>query len=79
MMLEEMTAYDALIHIDTHAVRQRYATRHDAIVTLQCALGEYVMRNERTGSEHTLSIEHTDAPRLIAHWTQFCRNHGVDR
>lgn len=77
--LTRMTADDALIHIDTHAVRQRYSTRHNWFVTLLYVGGEHVMRNEATGGEHTLNAEYTDAPRLIAHWTQFCRQNGVDR
>jgi len=70
---------DALTMIDTHAVRQRYSTARDSSVTLSHLDGVYVLRDERTLSEHTLAADFTDAPRLIAHWTQFCRNHGVDR
>jgi hypothetical protein len=71
--------YDALTMIDTHAVRQRYSAARDSFVTLSHLDGVYVLRDERTSSEHTLAAGFTDAPRLIAHWTQFCRTHRVDR
>ena len=79
VMLEEMTAYDALIHIDTHAVRQRYSTSRNSFITLCFGDGDYRMTDALTGGHHSLPAEFTDAPRLIAHWTQFCRTHGVDR
>lgn len=79
MDLIEMTAHDALMHIDTHVTRQRYSTARNSFVILSYIDGDHVMTDALTGGTHTLSAEFTDAPRLIAHWTQFCRQNGVDR
>ena len=75
----ELLAHDALLHIDTHAVRQRYSSQRDSFITLCFEDGDYVMTDAQTGGQHSLCAQFTDAPRLIAHWQAFCANHKADR
>lgn len=50
---------------------QRYSRIRDSFVTLSREFDEFVMKDWRTGSEHRLSVDATNAERLTAHWTQF--------
>ena len=50
---------------------QRYSRIRDSFVTLSREFDEFVMKDWRTGSEHRLSVDATNADRLLAHWTQF--------